>query len=163
MAVTLKRIKYIKTFKSKVKKHWEITNHSPIQWFLGFEIERNWQSKTISINQHAYIESMVKKFRLTGAKCVSTPMDHNAQFNIQQSPLTMNQTARMQGMPYSKAIGLILWPAVVSHPDVAYAVSILSQFIQNPGTAHWEGVKQVINYLSSTKKAHLWRKQENPN
>ena len=47
----------------------------------------------------------------------------------------------MQGVPYSEAIGSILWPAVVLHPDVAYAVGILSQFIQNLGMAHWEGVK----------------------
>ena len=154
MAVTSKRIKDIETYKSKVKKHWEITNHGPIQWFLGFEIRRNRQSRTISINQHAYIKSIVEKFRLTGAKCISTPIDHNAQFNIQQSPLTMNQTTRMQGVPYSEAIGSIPWPAVISHLDIAYVVSILSQFIQNLGMAHWEGVKQVINYLSSTK--NLW-------
>jgi hypothetical protein len=43
---------------------------------------------------------------------------------------------------------------IVSRPDVAYAAGVLSQFIQNPGPAHWEGVKQVINYLGSTK--NLW-------
>ena len=60
----------------------------------------------------------------------------------------------MQGVPYSKAIGSILWLAVVSCPDVAYVVGILSQFIQNPGTIHWEGVKWVINYLGTTRE--LW-------
>jgi hypothetical protein len=30
----------------------------------------------------------------------------------------------------------------------------LSQFIQNPGPAHWEGLKRVINYLGCTK--NLW-------
>ena len=43
---------------------------------------------------------------------------------------------------------------MVSRPDTAYAVGILSQFIQNPGPAHWEGVKQVIIYLGCTK--NLW-------
>ena len=57
-------------------------------------------------------------------------------------------------MPYSEAIGSVLWPVVVSRPDAAYAVGILSQFIQNLGPAHWEGVKRVINYLGSTKD--LW-------
>ena len=28
------------------------------------------------------------------------------------------------------------------------------QFMQNPGHAHWEGLKQIINYLGSTKD--LW-------
>ena len=141
-------------FKSNVRQHWEITDHGPIQWFLGFEIKRNRESRTISINEHVYIDSMVEKFRLTSAKPVSTPMEPNAQFTTQQSPSTLNQTARMQGVPYYKALGSILWPAVVSCPDVAYAVGILSQFIQNPRTVHWEGVKRVINYLGMMRK--LW-------
>ena len=138
MAVTSRRKSDAMKFKSNVRQHWEITNHGPIQWFLGFEIKRNRESRMISINQHAYIKSMVEKFRLTSAKPVSTPMELNTQFTTQQSPSTLNQTTRMQGVPYSKAIGSILWPAVVSYPDVAYAVRILSQFIQNPGTVHWK-------------------------
>ena len=141
-------------FKSNVRQHWEITDHGPIQWFLGFEIKRNRESRMISINQRAYIESMVEKFGLTSAKPVLTPMEPNAQFTTQQSLSALNQTARMQGVPYSEAIGSILWPAVVSCPDVAYVVGILSQFIQNPGTIHWEGVKRVINYLGTTRE--LW-------
>ena len=113
----------------------------------------------ISINQGTYIESMVEKFRLTSAKPVSTPMEPNAQLTTQQSPSTLNQTTRMQGVSYSEAIGSILWPAVIAHPDVAYVVGILSQFIQNPRTVHWEGVKQVINYLGTMRELWLLRLQ----
>ena len=60
----------------------------------------------------------------------------------------------MQGVPYSEAISSMLWPVVVSRPDATYTVGILSQYIQNPGPAHWEGLKRVINYLGSTK--NLW-------
>ena len=60
----------------------------------------------------------------------------------------------MRGVPYSEAIGSVLWPTDVSHPDMAYAVSILLQFIQNLGPAHWEEVKRIISYLVSTKD--LW-------
>ena len=35
-----------------------------------------------------------------------------------------------------------------------FTIGILSQFLQNPGQAHWAGVKQVISYLGSTK--NLW-------
>ena len=66
----------------------------------------------------------------------------------------LNQAAQMKGILYSEAIGSVLWPMVVLRLDTAYAVGILSQFIQNPGPAHWEGVKQVIMYLGCTK--NLW-------
>jgi hypothetical protein len=64
------------------------------------------------------------------------------------------QIARMKGVPYSEAIGSILWPVMVSRPDAAFAVSTLSQYIQT-GPAHWEGVKRVILYLLTTKNHWL--------
>src|SRR3984957_5236168 len=78
-------------------------------------------------------------------------MDSGVQFSKEQGPSTPMQIARMKGVPYSEAIGSALWPVVVSRPDAAFAVSTLSQFIQNPGQAHWEGLKRVISYLGSTK------------
>ena len=60
----------------------------------------------------------------------------------------------MRGIPYAEAIGSILWPVVVSRPDAAYAIGVLSQFIQNLGQAHWEALKRVIVYLGCTKD--LW-------
>ena len=44
---------------------------------------------------------------------------------------------------------------VISRPDIAYATGILSQFIQNPGYVHWEGVKRIITYLNTTKNYWL--------
>ena len=151
MAVTSKRKADIEWFKSEIKKRWDITDHGPIKWFLGFEIRRDRESRTISINQRAYIERMVEKFSLTNAKKVTTPMEPNVQFSVDQSPSTTNQLARMKGVPYSEAIGSVLWPVVVSRPDAAYAIGILAQFIQNPGSAHWEALKRLITYLGWTK------------
>ena len=70
------------------------------------------------------------------------------------SQATPNQLARMNAVPYSEAIRSVLWPAIVSRPDITFAVGILSQFIQSLGQAHWEALKRVINYLHTTKD--LW-------
>ena len=132
-----KRGEDAKKFKSDIKRFWDITDNGPIKWFLGFEIKHDRKAKTIAINQRAYIELMVEKFPLTNAKPVSTPMDLGSQFSIDQCPSSLNQAAKMRGVPlYSKAIGSVLWPVVVSCPDAAFAVGVLSQFIQNPGQAH---------------------------
>jgi len=151
MAVTSKQKADAERFKSEIRKYWEITDNGPIKWFLGFEIRLNRKARTISINQHAYIEAMVDRFKLTSAKPISTPMETGAQFSTNQSPSTPNQLAKMKGVPYAEAIGSVLWPVVVSRPDAAYAVGVLSQFIQIPGQAHWEGLKRVIKYLGSMK------------
>ena len=48
---------------------------------------------------------------------------------------------QMHGVPYAEAIGSILWLTMISRLDVAYAVGVLVQFIQNPGQTHWEALK----------------------
>ena len=85
---------------------------------------------------------------------MATLVDPNVQFSTDQCPSLMNQLAYMKGIPYSEAIGSVLWPVVVSRPEAAYAIGILSQFIQNPGLAHWEALKRLITYLGWIKD--LW-------
>ena len=141
MAVTSKWRIDAKQFKTEIKAFWVIMDHGPIKWFLGFQIKWNWEAGTLSINQKAYIEAMVEKFGLTDAKPVSTLMEVNTQYSIQKSPSTLKQTTQMLKVLYSEAIGSVLWPVVVSQLDAAYAIGILSQFIQNPGPVHWEALK----------------------
>jgi len=74
------------------------------------------------------------------------PMDPNVHFSIEQCPSMPNQSAQMQGVPYIEAIRSVLWPAVVSRPDIVFAVGIRS--------VHWEALKQIILYLKTTKD--LW-------
>ena len=82
-------------------------------------------------------------------------MEPGTQFSVEQCPSSINQQSKMKRIPYSEAIGTVLWAAVVSRPDIAYATGTLSQFIQNPGYTHWEGVKWIIVYLGSTKDKWL--------
>ena len=58
-------------------------------------------------------------------------------------------------VPYHEAVGALNWIAVASRPDVAFVVSQLAQFLENPGRVHWEAVKQVIRCLKMTKDLKL--------
>ena len=102
-----------------------------------------------------YNQAMVDKFRLTNSTPMATPMVTGATFSTANSPLTPMQVVCMHVIPYVEAISSVLWQVVVvSQPDVAFAMSILSQFMQNPGPTHWEVLKHIIVYLRSTKD--LW-------
>ena len=51
MALTLKQATDIEKFKSKLGRHFEITDTREIHWFLGFEVKCDRAARTISINQ----------------------------------------------------------------------------------------------------------------
>lgn len=57
----------------------------------------------------------------------------------------------MRRIPYHEAIGSLMYASVGTRPDIAFAVSTLSQYLDDPAPAHWEAVKRVFRYLLGTK------------
>jgi hypothetical protein len=126
-----------------------------IHWLLNLKIERDWQKKTITISQPAYIEKILKKFNLEDAKTYATPLDPAVKLSSDQCPSTERGKQAMSKIPYRQAIGSLMWAAVATRPDIAFAVSLLSQFLENPGGTHWTAVKRVFKYLKGTKHCKL--------
>ena len=111
---------------------------------LGIEVERDRKARTISFSQHAYITKILERFNLQDAKTLSRPLDPHHQLSLAQCPSTVRQHEVMKGIPYREAIGSLLYAAPGTRPDVMFAVTFLSQFMQNPGRPHWEEVKRVF-------------------
>ena len=61
----------------------------------------------------------------------------------------------MNGIPYQSAVGAIMYAMLGSRPDIAYAISVLSQFNSNPAPQHWTAIKRVLRYLNGTKDYKL--------
>ena len=64
---------------------------------------------------------------------------------------TPEKAAEMCHIPYREAVGSLLYLAVATQPDIVFPIGILSQFMDNLGRAHWEGVKHVFRYLSGMR------------
>jgi hypothetical protein len=47
-------------------------------------------------------------------------------------------------------VGSLMYAAILTRPDIAFAVQTLSQFNLNPGPAHLTAVKRVFRYLRAT-------------
>ena len=52
--------------------------------------------------------------------------------------------------PYAKAIGSLMYAALRTRPDLAFAVQHLSQFTTLYRPEHWTAVKHVLQYLKGT-------------
>ena len=122
-----------------------------IHWLLNLKIERDFSDKTISISQETYIDKIIKKINLQDAKDCSTPLDLNIKLSKDQFPNSDEEKKTMAKVPYRQTIGSLMWATVATRPDIAFAVSVPSQFLENPGRVHWEAVKRVMRYLESTK------------
>jgi hypothetical protein len=56
---------------------------------------------------------------------------------------------------YAQLIGSLMYLALGTRPDIAYAVNWLAQFTSDPKPLHWTAVKRVFRYLKFTKHHKL--------
>ncbi|PIL23016.1 hypothetical protein GSI_14323 [Ganoderma sinense ZZ0214-1] len=141
--------------KAKLREAFEISDEGEIHWILGFAVIRDRSARTLSLSQTAYIDAIIRRFGLDDAKPLSTPMDPHVQLSAEQSPKTMAEVAGMRNVPYREAVGSLQYASLGTRPDITYAVSVLSRFLENPGRAHWEACKRVFRYLAGTKSLRL--------
>ena len=58
----------------------------------------------------------------------------------------------MAKVPYSSAVGSLMYAMICTRPDIAFAVGVVSRYMSNPGKKHWEVVKGIMRYLNGTRK-----------
>ena len=72
-----------------------------------------------------------------------------------QSPTTAEDTEKMKVILYASAIGSIMYAMLCTRPDVCLAISLAGRYQSNPGVDHWATVKNILEYLKSTKDMSL--------
>jgi hypothetical protein len=65
-------------------------------------------------------------------------------------PKTQEEIEYMSRVPYSLAVGSLMYAMVCTRPDIAHAVGVVSRYMNNPGKEHWEAVKWILRYLRGT-------------
>lgn len=136
--------------KSELCKAFEVSDLGALSWILGIKVKRDRINQTISLSQPTYIRTIVEKYFGTDLKPLSMPMDPHANLTNSQSPQTPQEAAVMRDKPYREAVGSLMYASLGTRPDIAYAVSIVSRFSDNPGIAHWNAVKRIYQYLAGT-------------
>ena len=132
----------------------------PVKYALGIRFDQ--QEDGIRMTQSSYIEKIAERFGLTNARPVSVPLQKGFRAYKAHCPVTDEQKADMANVPYRGAVGSLLYAALSTRPDIAYAVCSLARFSHNPGRQHWAGVKSVIRYLYHTRDRGLNYRRGHP-
>src|SRR5258708_30158373 len=56
---------------------------------------------------------------------------------------------------YQSHIGSMMYAMLGTRPDIAFAITKLSQYLSNPGVDHWTAINCLLWYLSSTRDLKL--------
>ncbi|CAN1158567.1 Retrovirus-related Pol polyprotein from transposon TNT 1-94 [Linum perenne] len=116
----------IKKLKSRLSSEFELKDLGEMKYFLGMEVARS--CKGLIISQRKYVLDLLHETGMLGCKPADTPMQPNIQFSREQVKLTDKGR-------YQQLVGKLIY---LSHtrPDIAFAVSIVSQFMNEPTEEH---------------------------
>lgn len=126
--------------KNDLQKYFSLKDLGPLKYYLGLNIDSN--AGKIRINQKTYISSLLKKFALENAKEFNTPLAN--------SKLAADVEGKELNYDYQQIIGCLMYLAVNTRPDIAFAASYLSQFNHKCGKTHFLAAKRVLQYLKHT-------------
>ncbi|SCZ95567.1 BZ3500_MvSof-1268-A1-R1_C052g00210 [Microbotryum saponariae] len=107
----------------------------PAEYILGIQIRR-FDDGSIALSQERYIMDVLARFHF-------------------------DTTTRGTTAPNGSGHGICRLSArsstfrSVTRPDIAFAVSYLARFANNPGRRHWIAVKHILRYLRATYRNEL--------
>jgi hypothetical protein len=130
-----------------LKEYYNISGGDSAQWFLRMEILREFPSGHIWLNQEAYIEKIAKLANYQ--RIYSTPISSNELLPNQKHA----SPAKIQN--YQRKIGLLLFAAIFIRPNIAFAISRLAKFLNNPSLAHYKAADRAFMYLYNIRQLFL--------
>ncbi|CAM8922384.1 unnamed protein product [Rhodiola kirilowii] len=116
---------------------------------LGMIIDRDRSKCFLKLHQKPYLRIIVAKFGCADCKPDAVPLAPHFIRSKSQCPSNNSEILEMENIPYSNALGSLMYAMIATTPDLSYAVSLLSRYMSKPGKYHWYALKHVIAYVNS--------------
>ena len=141
--------------KAELKQRFKMRDLGPVHYILGIQVHRDRPNRHIYLSQAKHIDDVLKKLNMSNCRPVSTPLDKSVTLSKDDCPDTPEEIADMSSVPYLSAVGSLMYLAIGTRPDIAYAVGALSRFNANPGRVPWQQCQRVFRYLQGTRDLML--------
>ncbi|GKC08249.1 retrotransposon protein, putative, ty1-copia subclass [Tanacetum coccineum] len=145
----------LQSVKDYLGKCFAMKDLEEVAFILGIKIYRDRSKRLIGLGQNAYMDKILKRYKMDNSKRGHIPIQERLDLNKTQGASTPKKVKRMKNVPYASAVGSITYAVRCTRPDVAFAQNITSQFQQNPGESHWTAMKNILKYLRNTKDMFL--------
>nr|GFA36965.1 retrovirus-related Pol polyprotein from transposon TNT 1-94 [Tanacetum cinerariifolium] len=141
--------------KSLLKREFDMKDLGEGKKILSMEIVRDRSRKILRVSQSGYISKILNNFRIDNGKSVQMLLGGHFNLSLKDCLIRDCDVERMSKVPYANAIGSLMYLMVCTRPDIAYAVSIVSEYLANLVKNHWEAVKWILKYLWGTANVGL--------
>lgn len=141
-----------KVLTQHLAKEFEIKTLGRLKYFLGIEVTHS--KKGIFISQKRYIIDLLKETGKLACKPVGNPIDPSHKLgNVEEGAVVDKEM-------YQRLVGRLIY-LFHTTPNIAFAVSVVSQFMHNPKEVHLLATHRILQYLKGTPgKGILFKRNE---
>eukprot|EP00253_Pinus_taeda_P017164 PITA_17164 len=100
---------------------------------------------SIFISQAKYVAHNLERFKMQNNKPAPTPTVMGLKLMKEDCSSNVNPTL------YKSMIGSLMY-LIATSPDIMYAVSLVSRFMETPKVTHWQAAKGILRYVNGTKQ-----------
>lgn len=129
---------------SQLSKEFSVKDLGPLSFFLGIHATKS--KDGVLLSQQQYASNLLSDKGLGNLKPTSTPMEPKIDLT-QASGTTLNGDESHETTRYCRILGSLQY-LTTTRPDIAFAVSKLSQFFTNPNSCQWQALQRVLRYVS---------------
>ena len=115
----------------------------PVTSFLKVRIKAT--DESLKLSSYPYEEKLLAEFEMSSCNGVSTPCTPDILRSTDHGEAEFQDSKQ-----YRSLIGSLLYLANTTRPDICFAVSKLSSFVQRPLVSHWVSAKRVLRYIKAT-------------
>jgi hypothetical protein len=155
LTIIAESVESAQLIKTQLNEHFELVDLGEIKWLLGVHITRDYENRTILLGQQTYIDDIVKRFGLEDARPLLTPMEPGADLTPGAPHVSPIKLTARERSSYREMIGALLYCSSVTRADVAYVISTLSRYLEEPTKTHHAAVLRSIRYLKGTRDHRL--------
>ncbi|XP_068340328.1 uncharacterized mitochondrial protein AtMg00810-like [Pyrus communis] len=128
-------------FKIEMMQKYKMSDLGLLHHFLGMGILQT--ENSVFIHQSKYAKSLLVKFGLEDCKPVSIPLPTSEKLKKVDGSELADESI------YRKIVGSLLY-LTATRPDLMYAASLLSRFMNSPTKKHFGVARRVLRYVQGT-------------
>lgn len=130
----------IQALKSSLHANFSIKDLGVLRYFLGIEMDQS--GSGLFLNQRKYVIDLLKEAIMLDSKPAKSPLPNQVKIETEGESLSDISV-------YQRLVGKLIY-LTITHPDITYVVSLVSQFMHAPTNNHQQLVKRILRYLKGS-------------